>query len=200
MIKILFLLISLIFPVISYSWFCKIDESVLDNSYFIPSLAKTVSIGIVREEKSQLFFVSSKPWKSLKIPIITEGCLGIMGLVKNERYLFISEQSQEMLAGKSLDRTNGSLNTITLLSSTFIEEASSLNDIPKGFPNTFWGYCVGDRSCQKVEGSCGEKMSVNYRYAEEFKKYSKEKNKNKKCKVKDSIQFLPAKCVRNFCS
>lgn len=201
MIKNLLLFVVLMFPVTSYSWQCKMDDSLLDKSYFVPSLAKTVSIGIVKEENSKLFFVSSKPWEYLKILINADGCSGIIGLVKNEKYLLVSEQTQEMLAGKSLDRTNGSLNVLTLLSSTFIKGISSFNEMPKDFTNTFWRYCAGDKSCQKVTGSCGETMSINYKYAEKYKNYSIEKNKNKRCETtQESTKFIPAKCVNNFCS
>lgn len=180
--------------------YCRLAEDVTDESLDSPELAKTISIGVLAEENSKLFYTSIAPFESSKFEVLKSGCMGYGSIHDRGVVLLTSQKSINELQGKVLDISNARFSKLSEID--FFAEAigKQRDELPLGQPNKFWKYCFNDLFCTKVQSTCGRKIGINGRFKALYEKYLKEHTNDTKCEKKNAKEEKKSQCIQNFCS
>lgn len=190
------MIFKLIFVLTIYSSIaqcCSVYD--IDESESNLNSAKTIILGAIKKTGDEQYFISKKPWKSIKFKLFTAPCGGF--LFENDEYLIFSSNKSidELVKLKSIDVSDGSFSKVKF-SSDRVRDLLDKEELPEGQPNYFWKYCSLGSSCVDVIGRCGERVGINKNNQKNFENYLK-KNKNYKC---ESSTRKKSSCINNFCS
>lgn len=136
-------------------------------------LANTIILGTVISNDKEQYFISQKPWPSIKLNF-SKNCGGFM--LRSGDIVFSSKKQIGDLNNniKSINLVNGSFRDLKTFSN-YVNDIIDKEELPEGQPNHFWKYCTHDSNCTRATGRCGESFGINKENLTRFENYLNKK-------------------------